>query len=413
MNRTAIAFLLSLGLSACATTEPYGAAGIDYRLPRTDAAVAASYTLTSCDDFSVDADVSLAPQAGAQEAVYHLSGRDLASARIKRDVKISLTEDGVIAAVNASNEDKTPEIIGNVIKTVGALAPVVLGTPLRDRDGQGTAPRLHCKQEVADALSRSKWLGGEIRRLRASLVAQPSNSSLVKALNRAAKERAALKDGILKVDTTGSIELNPGTSAGAVEIDDWTPFTKWFDAPADSNQLGAALIDNYGLSWTARLAEAPPQIAQPQLPAPKSVRPCHFAMAVPAVAVVDVDVKKYGSALPDGLEVKKSISAAQWADPEKLCLDVGFGESRTVALNFDKYGRTTEFGWGSEATAATVSGAIAGYASDVAGIATALQGRKLAKMKAEIDEIETEQKLSELHKCKMVREAGGDCASGE
>lgn len=408
----------SLLTTACTTTQPYEAAGIDYHLPKTNAAVSETLTLTSCGPISTEGDLTLEPKAAAQDGYYHLSGEQLASARIKRDIKVDVSDKGVITGINSANEDKTPEIVANVIKTAGAIA----GMAAFAQQGQRpTASMLVCRPEVADAVARASWLKKEIVRLRAVLVKDPRNQGAVKALNRAAAELARLQEGILKVETGGDIDLErPGTATetplSIVDLD-FDPFDKWFETPAGGKDATAsyqaALLLAFGLDWKASLATPPGELAQPTVPAARSLRSCGFAIAVPAVVYIDVDVVRAGSALPDGLAAKKQLPAAQWARPNKLCFDVGFGEQRNIDLTFNDYGQTTEFHWASEARGATVSGALAGYAPDIGGIVTTLRGRSLASKKAEIDEIETQQKLDEARRCKRIRDAGGDCAASE
>ena len=104
----------------------------------------------------------------------------------------------------------------------------------------------------------------------------------------------------------------------------------------------------------------------------------------------------------------ETFYATQIESPATLCLDVGFGENRTVALKFDSFGRTTSFGWNSEATGEEISGAVAGYASSLTGIAASLGGpSKLDDQKQEIDQLNTQLTLNQLRKCEAIIDAGG------
>ncbi len=401
MNRVALILLGSLVTTACATTQPYEAAGIDYRLPQTDATVTETLTLTSCTPLATDADLTIEPKAGAQPGYYHLAGENLASARIKRDIKVDVSEHGVITGINSSNEDKTPEIVGNVIKTIGSIASTGMAAFWKEDPRQ-----LKLKDEIA--------------RLRAVLVNDPRRPGAVKALNAAAAELATLQEGILKVETNAVLELNRPKGANETALTtvdlEFAPFARWFDEPAGTipgKAHQAALLAAFGLKWKASLKAKGDPTPQPTLPAAKSLRACGFAIVVPAVAGIEVSVTEPGTALPADLEAKKQLPAAQWTDPNKLCLDVGFGEQRDVDLTFNAYGQTTEFHWGSQARAATVSGAIAGYAPDVGGIVTSIKGRSLAAKKAEIDKIDTDQKLQEARRCKRILDAGGDCTASQ
>ena len=108
------------------------------------------------------------------------------------------------------------------------------------------------------------------------------------------------------------------------------------------------------------------------------------------------------------LAAKADFAVAQWSKPAQLCLDVGFGESRSVSLTFDKFGQTKEFSWTTDARAASVAGALAGIAPDAVALRTALQGPSaLAEQKAEVDALETQQKLNKLRACRAILDAGG------
>lgn len=424
MHRIVIVVSSSLVMSACATTQPHEAAGIDYRLPRTDATVKSAMTLRSCVPLSVEADVEIVPEPGAQDTLYRVAGEDLASARIKRDLKVSLSDTGVITGINSANQDKTPEIIGNALKIAGTVVGIGAGRPMTPTTVQ-PAP-LVCRPDVANALARADWLKGDISRVRAQLINQPTNVGLVKELNRATRELGTLQEGILHIETKGDLELNPPvptaanprpteTSWAAVGLD-MTPFSEWFEETAGSGQNAgheAALAEAFGLTWKVSAQPRPEYTPQPLPAASRTLRNCRFAIAVPAVLDVKVEVQRRGTALPPGTAAAKVMPAAQWTNPNNLCLDVGFGEQRSIDLSFNKFGQTTAFGWASEATAATVSGALAGYASDASAIVSTVRGSELAAMKAEIDHIETEQKLEELRRCKRIRDAGGDCTEGE
>ena len=91
-----------------------------------------------------------------------------------------------------------------------------------------------------------------------------------------------------------------------------------------------------------------------------------------------------------------------------LCLDARFGESRTVDLTYDDFGRKLSFKWASEATAEAISGAVTGFASSISDIEGALSGpSQIEQQKEEISRLKTQKELNELRMCEEIIEAGG------
>lgn len=435
MKRTVILLAVPL-LAACASTKPLNGAGIDYFLPRTDAKLALDFTLRTClapngqdPKISVDADLSLIPIPGAQGSPYRISGAELASARIKRSFKLGVNDKGVITGINSENEDQSPQILENVLKTATTII-TGLGQPIfQDVNSLPNETELKCTPSARDAVSRSAWLKGEIVKLRYDLV-QPATRgrrSLVNRINRYAKEKAALDTGILRIQTSAPIVINKNLLVGDLNTIAWNtqskvkinpaPFDQWF-GPAkpspDANKSAREqlLEDSFGVGWAAS-GVAPLAInAQPIQGTDKTSRSCGFAIAVPSTAKINLMAKGTGTALPAGTEAKRTLIAAQHVAPNKLCVDVGFGESRNVSLTFDEYGRTSAFEWSSNATAVSGSSAIAGAASTASNLRSSLEGSSVVeKQEAEIKRLETQKKLNELRTCEAIIKAGGfNCA---
>jgi hypothetical protein len=411
MKRVAL-LLTTAALAACATTDPQSGAGIAYHLPRTDASVAADFTLKSCEPIRVDADVKLIPVAGAQTGFYRISGADLASAHVKRDLSVTLSNAGVIQGINSANEDQTPQIIANALKTAAGFLPVLTGAAALRSTNAAPPPALRCRPEMAAAIARHDWLVRKITALRIAL-ADPRHAddrALVRQINRFASEQGALEAGVLHAASFAhEITVEPGNSAGPVSFD-FTDLGKWFEWNGMSDEdAQRALYAKFGMDWSTA-ATAFPTMPQPIPPRARQLSACRFAVAVPAPAAVKLTVVGTGNALPADLRVDKTLAAAQFSPPGSLCLSVGFGESRNVALAFDEFGRTTSFAWSSSARAATISGAVAGSTGDVTSIISSIRGPgQTAKDKAEIERLDAEHRLNELRRCQAVYVAGGDC----
>lgn len=417
-------------LAGCASTNPQNGAAISYALPRTDAKLAVDLTLRSCDSdpkLTADAELSLIPVAGAQAERYAILGETLASARIKRSFKLTVSDQGVITGINSENEDQSPQILENVLKTATTIVGA-LGRPLvQDPDKLADEASLRCTDEVRDAATRSAWLKLRIAQLRGALasVKTRDDPALVKQINLFAREKAALDTGILHIQLTAPLKLDDFVGdVKTINDSNWTsqtsvpldadPFIQWFGPakPSSDPKIPSAreklLNAAFGLHWAASWGDVPTITTQPIPHAANTSRECGFAIAIPAPRKLDLVVHGTGSALPDGSTASKALYAAQTQSPASLCLDVGFGESRSVALSFDEFGRTTTFEWSSNATAVSGSAAIAGLVSTADSLRSSLEGPSaIEAQEAEIKRLETQQRLNELKACEAIIKSGG------
>lgn len=417
---------LCAALAACTTTDAGPGASIAYRMPRTDAQIALTATLAHCDATGLalqDASLTITAVAGARPELWTVDGKALASGRIKRSLKITTSDDGnrVITGINATQTDKTPAIMGNVVKTLAELIPSAAMAGLLESK---PPPTPLCSHEAGLALDRVDTIRAGIIALREQLKRQTDPAKAKKlntALNNLATELAGLQTGILHVETSAFLvlperpfpekarpELEKALPAPTIpELDD-APFAKWFD----SDTRKARVASLFALNVTA--AEEPAGQSRPAtVRDPQKLRDCGLSMWVPATVPVQVRVTGTGPAYAGlgDLTAQSRLPVSQWADPVPLCLDAGFGEERTVNLTFDKYGETVTLDWTSEATAAMVSGAIAGMAPDAVSAIQTLHPSQDAVEKSEIERLQTRQQLNQLRHCQAVIDNGGyDCS---
>jgi len=376
-----------------------------YKLPRTDVAVNLSLRLQDCTSLAVTPKIKLAPKAGAQSKVYSVPGAALASSRIKRELKIGISELGVIKSVNSANSERSPQIAANYIKTAAQFAPLILGAT-------ATGAPLQCTTETSSALNRAKKIKLQMRNIRSRLnlggsIPSGNDNKLMEQFSNLAAELGAL-ESILNIDTTGKIKLDgaaPPAVSNETPIDiDAAPFKKWFGPFVKKDRLG----ESFGLVWTA--TPIVQTIVPPVGVRNKKLRKCKLHLTTPKVSYFKIKVSGAKKTVISDLEKEAALPIAQWATANSLCVDVGFGENRSIGLTFDKFGRTTEYAWSSDATAETVSAALAGAAPDISSLTKTIRGgTELDAQKAEIDELETEAKLEKLRACKAIRESGGSC----
>lgn len=397
-------------ISGCTTTQPLGGSDIEYRLPRTDAVATVTLTLKDCSSFAVDGTVAIAPQAGVSSRGYRIRGENLASARIKRSLKITKNANDVLIGVNSTVTDQSTQIAANLIKTAATFVPLFA------QSLQGTVPK--CNALTAALTKRAEVLTKQLAALNdpgkkadskdaagtsggASAGGTENGGGHAPDIDSISKELASIKTALTITFTVPLLvpEKEPDAEVNqALVIRE--PFKAWFDNPT-SEQVAAL----FGIEW--RLVPEKvvfAEVAPPAHPA-RASRACGFSMPVPYARRMTIDVAGTGEKVKD---LKKSVPAfvGNW-DQRDLCIDAGFGESRTNELAFDDFGHETSANWSSEARAATITGGIAGSAGDISTIVTTLAPPTVKAEKAEIDQLQTQQTLNKLRACKAVIEAGG------
>lgn len=416
-------------LGACATTDPLTGGSMQYRLPRTDAVPTLTLTLKDCTTLAIDAELKIAPKPGAQASVYEIKGEQLASARIKRSLKLVTNAGGVLTGINAGVSERSPQIAANYLKLAAQVLPLLLSD---------TNVPLRCNPATEAAADRAKVIRGQIDHLRRLLVIEGTTPPTPNGPSALARERMkdlldlttelGALDGILTIDVPGEITL-PDAAPSGVDLEkakndfasaeagrsvtpaetfgvklSQTPFQKWFGPGADVNALAKA----FSLQWRAIPVDRTPLGLTRNL-VNRGLRECRVAMATPRAAEVQILVWGTGT-ITSPIKKKITTYVGQWSPPGELCLDAGFGESRAIELAFDDFGRTTTYGWSSEATAESISGAVGGAAADIGAVAKGFRGpTELEMKKAEIDELETNAKLNALRACRDIRAAGGIC----
>lgn len=438
-----IAPLSALLLAGCASTNPGSGAGIYYKLPKTVASAKLTVYLDECGskkgEFKTRAEVEVLGEPAADDAnLFYVHGSALASYRTKRALQINVSDDGVLSGVNATNADQSPAILGSVLKTISIIAPMAFtpagGTP--DKDSCAFA-----LPKAQDALEDITKLKDGIKRLRSELDNPNrdtgSDARKIREINRLALRIVTIREQHLKIVTTAQIDLGhlpklvpaqpidtaametarkqlvAAAAAGDKLAWETGPFAKWAK-DGDTKKYVEFVTREISHRWTGTdIVPAPIALHESDKEQRGSPNACKLEMHVANVSDLKIEVRPINAdnGTPGEAVAEKVVHLAQWNTPAQICLDVAFGEARNVGLKFDKFGRTNEFIWSSEATGATVAGAISGYATDAAAIATGMKSKpgptELEKQKAEIDALETQQKLNQLKACEEIIKAGG------
>ncbi|HWA91102.1 MAG TPA: hypothetical protein VG889_13780 [Rhizomicrobium sp.] len=413
MNTKTIAALLAAGLMAgCTTTDPGSGSEAQFRMPHTDMKLTLGLTLESCGANGqtptlAKADLSLAAVAGARPELWTFKPGALSTARTKRDIEIKTTDDGhaVIGSLNVAASDRTFQIAGNILKVVAQVAGAVLAAQLPPPPPPALPPPqpLSCRADIADAATRAANVKARIVVLRHQIAGATDPDTLEKLnkeLNADATELAALRTGVLHVDTTADLKIDDtpldtgnNTFGNRPQIDrrpielNVQAFDTWFDTSSPDAQRW--LAEQFGLTWTAAPDRGKPGYALKVEGGPNPDT-CKIYMWVPAVMPVKVELNDKGKAYPSAVKLpSQQVPVSQWAAPKRLCLEAGLGEGRTVNLTFDKFGETTDMHWMSDARAENVTGAMAAAAPDAATLWKTLHPAATPTEQAETETVKT------------------------
>lgn len=401
-------------LQACATTNPGTAAGIYYRMPRTDALVTLTLDVEACTPrLKVESGLKIDPVAGLREGLWHVSGEELASAMKKRSLTIDVDDNGLITGVNATTADQTAAVLGSIIK-IAAIAATFA------QDNPESSPVIICSAATQTNLALTTALPTQINQIKAGLATSPKPEDDQKRIDALAAQLVAAK-AALHVETTAKLKLETTMSgtANAKPLEfDLTPlkdvFTTGFVGTNPKQSIPG--IDNSAKPGLLVKAYYVPVELKNGLNGGNTsgVETCKMTITVPATQNVKVMLDHSGSIVRgNGAEVSQLLPASQLGTDGLLCLSAGFGENRTLGLKFDKYGRTSEFSYSAESRATTVAGALAGAAPDASTFVKTLQGRKLADDKAELDRLTTEQSLAKARACQQLLDAGASSCPKE
>ncbi|MDB5576622.1 MAG: hypothetical protein JWR80_1798 [Bradyrhizobium sp.] len=407
-----VAALTLLALGACTTTRPFEAASINYRLPKTTAKVTLAVDVTVCDPSGAQtkATLKLDTVAASGDTLYRLEGNDLASGSIKRAITVGTDDNGVISSVNSAATDQTSVILGDVIKIAATAAAFAA-------NGDYT-PILLCNSKTKANLVAVDALDAQITALRASMASAADPAAVEDKIQKTLPNLVALRTSLHR-EVTADVTIDRASLNQDVALNfDLKAFedlfeTAWVGPPPAPAMVPGIADKTAPFAVFANLTEVAmtPAVARAPGKSDASLNDCSVWMYVPQASPLRVALKPNGPmfdknilAKPDALTFP--FVAAQLNGPAKLCLSVGFGENRTIALKFDKFGRTTEFTWNSDARAANVANALAGAAPDIKSAISTVQGASLASDKVALDKLTTAEALRKARACAALIEQG-------
>lgn len=414
MRRAFVTILLVTAAATGATAQVAPPAdSIEYALADTVFDITLDLALEGCathpatlggvgDSIRVKPTVTLAPVAQASPLPsnrFRLSGANLASWWQKRDLAVTLYDNGTLKSVGATSADRTAAIVANVIKLGTTLAG--LGVVSLNGEHAPTPPR--CTSETARTVAELTALRSRIRQLQDSLAGtlDPQKIKNSKdAIDKLAQRAAELRNGpdgplFLSLKTRLTPPARPGTVTVAWPADS---FKKWFGEDAARGAGFAGLQVSF--------EPAPPAVA-PVADAPSTNLKRPF-IVVREPVLANVSVAPAAGVHANGFDSAKAKTKAwigQWGGKSYYQVRAGFGESKKLALELDPFGRKTSMTVNRDARAEAISGGLAGIGDAALAYQTATSETRSQELR--IKELETQQKYNKIKLCEAIIEEGG------
>ena len=420
-----LASMLCVGACATGKNGPdLSGAQLPYTLPETSAKARLDVVVTKCADYDsqsgvfIKHNVAIRPTAYIDVAAeagtsandqYTLTGAALSSWTESRDIAVELYPTGAVKSVNSVAADRTAAVITNVLKGVASLIPLV--------GASGPPLPYTCTPATLAAARRVELLERRADNLRSTLLSANAKDAAEanKAIEALVAEIGRLRTSdVLHAElpaTAIDLRRNYGTVAwpgGALR--------KLFQKPDNT-----FVEPHFQLSYCVdRVVGADPEAKCERRDV--SIYPDHakadcgadsdcsrtLVLREPIAVLVSLLATGDGFGERQGKVIKAAtLPSTQLGRYSYLSFAAGAGGSRTIKLTLDEYGRKTSFGWKSDAIAETVTGGAVSAIDAAASVKKASDGQSVASMKAQIEDLETQQKLNKLIACKEIILAGG------
>lgn len=403
------------------------------------------------------------------ELRFSLSGSGLTSFWDSRDVKLDLYPNGTIKSLNATSNDKTPAIIAGAIKLAASVALAGVSIQQSDRytcnyyTDKALEHKKSLKREMAKLRKETvtskdpKALGEQVNAL-AQEIARLETGELQIKLSETVEigrkigatgkymeggiiewdaekfarwtDKACLEDdkdcegwkpavvASTPQDKTEGTTVDPDPLDSASQITPTLtlkPFSigyciASFDAPI-KNECTDGNPDVWGKFGAARAESVEcRKWRDPEKKDEPPVQDCPVTMVLRGPGMANIMV----TALSDHYGEKKNtvlksgvINVPQWGGFEYFDLSASFGQSKTLSLSLDEFGRKTSFGWISNASGEGIVSGLNTVGDSYNTYRTTRDGEDLAELKARLDELDTIKKLNALENCKAILDAGG------
>lgn len=384
------------------------ASSITYALPETQVKVGIDLVITNCSPVKVRGTLTLAASAVPSPAHrFTISGADLASFRLKRDLSLELHPNDALKSVNGAVSDRSAAIILNVVKmlaTAGSMSVLIV----RDPD-EPDKPDSHfrCNEDALKAFGEASSLRAQIDPLRKRLVEGMPGSpgdlaDLQEKIDVLAQYLAAIEQEKLTVKLSGAINFGEGK----FEDGGYSGALQWNRSQLESHFIappgGQGL--NLDLAWKLVDPSCGTQCA-PRPPASAAIcGPCNDTIVFREPVPVSLEV--WMSTQANVPKARLQFPMAQWGTLTYFPLRAKFGENKSLKLAMDEFGRRTSFGWSSAARGEEITSAASGILDGAATYRTARESEDTKARKAELEEFDTLMKWNAMKRCQAAIEAG-------
>lgn len=452
--------------------EYLSATRVSYFLPKTRVTLTLSLVLRNCgqmydptgkkiaklnssdlDSPQVAASLTVAASGVAdRSARYDFSASNLQSWRVKRNLDLTLNDNGTLAGLNSTSTDQTASIFGSVLKFVASIV-----VPLA---AEGAVSPYQCNKDSAAADLEARTLEARIAALRDKMLTTDKADSTkwkddLGLIDTLATRVGTLRTGQLLVTVTKDLKLGEATTASPLLFES-PDLDKWFDPPTAARlkviNAGRAPAEQVDASKAADLYPDWFHFSYML----KRKRPVTFAAGVTDPAAGDKgwtnslttlpenDGASAGTGCPDDDRCERTlvfrrpvdatlaiygegfvqqdktvpmivldVPVGQWGTLSYLSLDAKLLSNRTVNLTMDAFGRVKTMTWQTEAKGQTLAGALGGAADSMGNVRKAIAGKTDVQREADqVTELDTQRKLNALLACREVLNAGGFTCPG-
>ncbi len=381
---------------------------IEYALADTNLRVGLDMVLETCPTAlqavpTVRPTMTLTPVAVPGRR-FRISGNDLRSFLQRRELSISLYDNGTVKSIGSAVSDRTGAILGNIIRigtTAAGLGIPVLGfEAMVDIPSQPDTPS--CNSRTGAAVAERTRLRQRMAQLRRELQNSTTPAQITElrgAITVLAGHIVDLEANELRINLTRTVQPPAPGNTSSIEF---VPedLSKWF------SNINPTLLSAFRLPLAFERA---PGLSNDFSNAPAPRGP-FIAMREPAPAVVTIQQPAgsvwAGSAINGS--TRTSLPIGQWAGISYYRLHAGLFRSRSFKVELDQFGRRTSMAINSEAGGEAVTAAIAGVGDSLLGYHNATSEMRQQQLRTQ--ELEVEQKYNRLMRCQAIIEAGGyDC----
>lgn len=397
--------------SAAVTSAAY----YDYVLPETSAKISLQIAVTGCDPsatFKLEPVVTVAAVRGPDH--YRLVGGDLSSWFKSHDLSLTSWDSGALKSLNSADADKTFSVITNVIKGVVSLAAIA---------GSSNPTGITCSPQTKSALANLKALKDHREQLAKSLATSTAAyaTGLAAAITATDAEigRLATSESLRFELPAKDVDLLH--AGGEVAWDDDDLPTILTAAAGDAKKFSIAFcvaeqgaaepeakcsLNDAAKGKTVGMGvERPPRSCGSDANCSRTI-----VMREPVRAVLTFVGSGQAFDKRRGKAVKSvALPIAQWGTISMLSTNVGLAKSRAVGFGLDEYGGRNSFTWKSDARADSLTGGAATALDAGATLTGKIRDADLTADKAELDRLDTGQKLAKARACQAILDSGGTC----